>query len=154
MQRIVLVMGCLALGACSQTFEDQLVGTWECQPADQKPDAALKMTQTLTYGEAGEITGAIKVEEKTETNLAVLRGKVSGKWEYNGKSVIHTISEEFEELKVGDKVVPREEVSPMVLAGFRPENSYDVTVDLNGDKLTWFEDAKKSKALATCSRQS
>lgn len=142
------------LSACSPSFEDTLVGTWECTPAGQKPDAALKMTQTLNYKATGQLGGTITVEEKTADKTAILRGKVSGSWKYNGKSVIHTITEEFEELKVGDKIVPKEEVNPMVLAGFRPENSYDVTVDLNDDALIWFEDADKTKPLANCKRQS
>lgn len=153
MLRIAIVGGCLALGACSPSFEDKLVGTWECTPAAQKADAPLKMTQTLTYGAKGDINGSILVEEKSEHADAVMRGKVTGSWKYNGSSVVHTTTEEFEELKVGDKVVPRDEVSPMLLSGFRPESTYDVTVDLQDNSLTWFEDVEKKKPIANCTRQ-
>lgn len=141
------------MGACNPSFEEELAGTWECTPASQAADAALAMTQTLTYGNDGELSGAIRVVEKTENTTATMRGKVSGTWKYNGNSVVHTTTEEFEELRIGDDIVPREEVNPMLLAGFRPENTYDVTVDLKGDDLTWFEDAEKTKAIANCKRQ-
>lgn len=141
------------LGACNPSFEDTLIGTWECKPADQAPDAPLRMTHTLSYEKAGALSGTIIVEEDAKDAKAVLRGKISGTWNYNGKSVVHTMTEEFQELKINGEVVPEDEVSPLVLSGFRPENSYDVTVDLQDDTLTWFDDPEKSKTLAKCTRK-
>ena len=153
MVRTTIVVACLVLGACSQSFEDGLIGTWECKPADQATDAPLRMTHTLSYAKSGDLSGSILVEEEAKDAKAILRGKISGSWKYNGKSVVHTMAEEFEQLEINGKVVPEDEVSPLVLSGFRPENSYDVTVDLKDDALTWFDDAEKSKPLANCSRK-
>lgn len=114
----------------------------------------MRMTHTLTYSKDGKIDGAIRVVEKTDDTTAILRGKVSGSWKYDGANVVHTTAEEFQDLKVNDKLVPESEVSPMVLAGFRPENTYNVTIDIADDDLTWFEDVERAKAVAQCKRQS
>lgn len=142
------------LSGCNPSFEDGLVGTWECKPADQVSDAPLRMTHTLSYARSGDLSGSIIVEEDAKDTKVVLRGTLSGTWEYNGKSVIHTMAEEFAELKINGKLVPEDEVSPLVLSGFRPKNSYDVTVELQDDSLTWYDDVEKSKPLAKCSRKS
>lgn len=149
--RKLVIASCVLLGACNPSFEDTLVGTWECEPA--KNDGAMQMTHTLTYSKDGKIEGAIRVVEKTEDTTAILRGRVAGSWTYDGASVIHTTAEEFQDLKVNDKLVPVEEVSPMVLAGFRPENTYNVTIDIVGDDLTWFEDAERKETVARCKRK-
>ena len=114
----------------------------------------MQMTHTLTYARDGKITGSLRVVEKAKDTSAVLRGTISGTWKYDGKSVIHTTAEEFQDLKIGEKLVPKDEVNPLVLAGFRPENTYDVIIDIVGDDLTWFEDPEKAKAVAKCERQS
>ena len=152
--RFIIVVSGLMLGACSPSFEETLAGTWQCQPSGQEADAPMQMTHVLTYTRDGKVNGSIRVVEQAEDKTAVLRGKVSGTWKYDGESVIHTTAEEFQDLKIGEKLVPKDQVSPMVLAGFRPENTYDVLIDIKGDDLTWFEDEAKAKPVAKCKRQS
>lgn len=156
MLRISVVAAALAIAACSQsvsmpTFEEQLVGTWECSPAN--PNPARKQTQIFTYEPAGAISGSVTFEEASDGVTAILRGMVTGSWEHKDGKVLHTLTEEFEELRVNGEVVPADEVNPMIVASFRPETTYDVTVDLDGDTLTWFEDDDRAKKLANCTRQ-
>ena len=143
----------LALGASSgPSFDDQLAGTWDCKPEIAASDAT--MEYTLTYDRNGEVTGEMVFTQDNEEAKSVLRGSLAGTWSYDGKKLDHKMAETFKDLTVDGELVPREEVNPEVIAGFRSEDSYDDPVDLKEGKLIWYNDAERTQIGAQCTKRS
>jgi hypothetical protein len=150
----LLLAGVLLLGGCNEvlgpSFEERLTGTWQCTPVKTTPGKS--MTYTLTYTPDGKITGEMVFTEKAGDATAALRGNLDGTWTYDGKVLGHKMTESFKDLTVNGKLVPREEVNPALIAGFRTEDSYNDPVDLVKEELVWYSDPERKQVDARCTK--
>ncbi|WP_143738105.1 hypothetical protein [Erythrobacter donghaensis] len=141
----------LALTGCGPSFEDKIVGTWECIPADQPEKVSVVLT--MIYGKDGSVKGGMAVNDTSGPQALELRGKLDGTWTYDGTTLGHTMTESFESLAVDGKTLPDAEVPPEVKANFRSQDSYDDPVDLVEDQLVWYEGEERKTVAARCSKK-
>ena len=146
----ILLIGATALTGCGPGFEDKLAGTWDCGTEVEAPNS--KFTVQLNYKENGEIDGTMVYEETQGEDTMSVRGGLDGTWDYDGETLIHKMAEEFEELKVNGEVIPRAEVDPALIEGFRGEDSYENPVDLVEEELLWYKDDTRAEVELRCKK--
>ncbi|MEP0192016.1 MAG: hypothetical protein ABJP70_00105 [Erythrobacter sp.] len=146
----ILLAGSAALTGCGAGFEDKLAGTWDCGTEQEAPNS--KFTVQLSYKASGEIDGTMVYEETQGEDTMSVRGGLDGTWDYDGETLTHKMTEEFEELKVNDEVIPREQVDPALIEGFRGEDSYENPVDLVESELLWYKDDTRGEVELRCKK--
>ncbi len=146
----ILLAGTAALTGCGASFEDELAGTWDCATEQEVENS--KFTVQLNYKASGEIDGSMVYEETQGEDTMSVRGGLDGTWNYDGETLTHNMAEEFAELKVNGEVIPREQVDPELIEGFRGEDSYENPVDLVENELLWYEGADREVVELRCKK--
>lgn len=145
-----LLAGAAALTSCGPGFEDKLAGTWDCATEQETPNSNFSVQ--LNYKANGEIDGTMVYEETQGEDTMSVRGGLDGSWDYDGETLSHKMAEEFEELKVNDEVIPRDQVDQALIDGFRGEDSYENPVDLVESELLWYKDESREEVELRCKK--